>query len=183
MRRALAFAALSLVALSASASAQRGRTVTMTPANPSPEIGVDAGITFGLDSPNTTSIDIPAQRIRIGFFMSPQLSIEPSLGLTSLSGGGERFTAYSIGLGALYHFQPSRMMNQFYARPFIDFNGVSVSGAGSESGFTFGGGVGVKVPMRDRIAGRLEANFARTSMDAGSSNAIGLLAGLSFYTR
>src|SRR3954463_7384156 len=132
MRRILSLAALSVLALSASASAQRSSMM-----NPSPVIGIDAGITFGLSDPNITTIAIPAQQIRIGFFVSPALSIEPTFGLQSISGGGETFTAYNIGAGALYHFSPSRTANQFYIRPFISVIGTSGGGA-SDSQALFG---------------------------------------------
>ena len=180
MRRVLSIAALSILALSASASAQRS---SATMANPSPEIGMDAGISFGLGTPSTTVISIPVQQIRMGFFVSPALSIEPSLGLTSFSGGGT-FTLYNIGAGVLYHFSPRRAANQFYVRPFL--NVVGASGGGTSNSTTiFGLGGGLKVPLRDRIASRFEANFAHQGAQGGTpaENAIGLLAGLSFYTR
>lgn len=176
MRRILSLAALSILALSASASAQRSSS---SMSNPSPEIGMDAGITFGSGSASGTMIDIPAQRIRMGFFLSPALSIEPTFGLTSVSGGGTTITGYAIGVGALYHFQPSRAANQFYIRPFVDIQGASVSGGGSNSTAFFGVGGGLKIPLRDRIASRFEANFEH----GDGADYFGLLAGLSFYTR
>jgi hypothetical protein len=174
MRRVLSLAALSILALSASASAQRSSSM----ASPSPEIGIDAGISFGLGTPQITTISIPAQSIRMGFFVSPVLSIEPTLGLTSMSGDLGSATVYNIGVGALYHFAASRAVNQFYVRPFLNIVGVS-GDAGSDSQAAFGVGGGLKMPLRDRIATRFEANFQHTD----GSDAIGLLAGLSFYTR
>ena len=182
MRRVLSVAALSILAWSASASAQRSSAGM---ADPSPEIGMDAGISFGLGTPSTTVISIPVQQIRMGFFVSPVLSIEPSLGLTSFSGGGGgSFTVYNIGAGVLYHFSRSRAANQFYARPFLNLVGASGGGT-STSTTVFGIGGGLKVPLRDRIATRFEANFARQSARTGvpAESLIGLLAGLSFYTR
>src|SRR4051812_24039495 len=167
MRRLLSLAALSILAVSASASAQRSGSMS----NPSPEIGLDAAITFGLGDANGTTIAIPAQSLRMGFFVSPQLSIEPSFGLTSLSGGGTTVTTYQVGVGALYHFSPSRAANQFYVRPFIDIVGASVTGGGSDSQALFGVGGGIKIPLRDRIASRFEANFQHTD----GADAIGLL--------
>jgi hypothetical protein len=174
MRRILSFAALSILALSAPASAQRGSSMS----SPSPELGMDAGITFNLTSPTSTTISIPAQQIRMGFFVSPALSIEPTLGLMSTSGGGTTVTVYNVGVGALYHFSPSRAANQFYVRPFLNIAGFSGGGT-SDSQAVFGVGGGLKIPLRDRIASRFEANFAHTD----GNDAIGLLAGLSFYTR
>jgi hypothetical protein len=174
MRRTLSLAALSILALSASASAQRGSSNY----SPSPEIGMDAAVTFGLGNGGGTLIDIPAKAVRIGFFVSPILSIEPMFGLTSASGGGTTVTTYTIGAGALYHFSTSRAANQFYVRPFIEIAGFSGGGT-SDSQALFGIGGGLKIPLRDRIASRFEANFSHTD----GSDMIGLLAGLSFYTR
>jgi hypothetical protein len=174
MRGLVSLAALSVLALSASASAQR----SSYSANPSPEIGMDAGITFGLGTPSITTIEIPAQQIRMGFFMSSALSIEPTFGLVSVSGGGVSATAYNIGAGLLYHFSTSRAANQFYVRPFVNVVGSSGGGSSSSTAY-FGVGGGLKVPLRDRIASRFEANFQH----GNGNNAIGLLAGLSFYTR
>ena len=171
MRRRLSLAALSILTLGASASAQRS-------ANPSPEIGMDAGISFGLGNGGGTLVDIPVQQIRMGFFVSPALSIEPTFGLHRESGGGATVTVYNIGAGALYHFSPSRAANQFYIRPFIQIAGFSGGGV-SDSQARFGVGGGLKIPLRDRIASRFEANFAHTD----GSDMLGLLAGLSFYTR
>ena len=186
MRRVLSFAALSLIAIASTASAQRTtRSSSMASANPSPEIGVDGALIFGLDDPNTTTLSLPVQRIRVGFFLSPTISIEPTFGLTTISGGGDRMTTYTIGTGLLWHFAPSRAANQLYVRPFLDFNGASLSGAGSDNSVTFGAGFGIKHPIRDRFNTRLEGLFGHTGEHSGvpSSNELGILFGFSVYTR
>lgn len=183
MRRVLSFAALSLIAIASTATAQRStRGSTTTSVNPSPELGVDAGLQFTLDDPKTTSFQIPIQGIRMGFFMSPAISIEPSLRFNhvSISGGGS-VTDYGIGVGLLYHFSTSRLANQMYVRPFIGLDGVS-GGGNSDSAFSFGAGFGVKVPVGSRFASRWEANIATASNNGVSRTAIGLLGGLSVYT-
>lgn len=182
MRRVLSFAALSLIALASTASAQRTTRSSMASANPSPELGVDAGLQFTLDDPKTTSFQIPIQGIRMGFYLSPAISLEPSLRLNYTSFDGGHITTYGVGLGMLYHFSTSRAANQLYVRPFIGLDGISGDG-GSDSAFSFGAGFGVKVPMGNRFATRWEANFSHASNDGATQNAIGLLAGLSVYTR
>lgn len=179
MRRVLSFAALSLIAIASTASAQRTTRGSTMSANPSPELGVDAGLTFTLDDPRITAFQIPIQGVRMGFYVSPALSIEPSIRLNtvSVSGGGSD-TDYHIGLGLLYHFSTSRAANQMYVRPFVGFSDDS----GLDSGFSVGAGFGVKVPVGTRFASRFEANLAHFSNDGNSWNAIGLLAGLSVYT-
>lgn len=175
MRRVLSSAALAIFALSAPVSAQRA---TAGSASASPEVGMDAAVSFDLGTNGNTSFDIPAQRIRMGFFVSPELSIEPTLGLHRVSGTGS-VSYYEIGAGVLYHFSTSRAARQFYARPFLEVQGISVGGGTSNSNTLFGIGGGMKVPLRDRIASRFEANFAH----GNGRDFVGLLAGLSFYTR
>ena len=180
MRRVLSLAALSILALSTTASAQRSGS---TSTSPSPEIGMDAGIGFNMTTPSTTVIQIPVQQIRMGFYISPVMSIEPTLGLVSFSGSGlPSTTVYSVGAGLLYHFSPNRAANQFYVRPFL---GIDGSSGGGGSTVSFGVGGGIKMPIQDRLSSRFEANFAHAGGQNGGpgSDAIGLLAGLSFYLR
>jgi hypothetical protein len=185
MRRIFSLAALSLLALTSTASAQRSTRSGggSSSANPSPELGVDAGVTFTLDDPKVTTFSVPIQSVRAGFFLSPEISLEPSLAFQSLSvSGGSSGSAYAIGLGLLYHFSTSRAANQMYVRPFIGLDGTSGGGSSTNS-FSFGGGFGVKVPVGTRFATRFEGNLAHRSDSGVSQNAIGLLAGLSVYTR
>lgn len=181
MRRVLSFVALSLMAIASTAGAQRSTRGSMASANPSPEFGVDAGLQFTLDDPKTTSFQIPIQGIRMGFYVSPAISIEPSLRLNYTSFDGGHITSYGLGLGMLYHFSTSRLANQLYVRPFVGLDGISSDG-GSDSAFSFGAGFGVKMPIGNRFASRFEANFSHASNDGATQNALGLLAGLSVYT-
>jgi outer membrane protein with beta-barrel domain len=182
MRRVLSFAAFALLAIASTASAQRTNRGRSTLENPSPELGVDAGLMFTLDDPKVTVFSLPIQGIRAGFFVSPAVEIEPSLRLNSVSvSGGGSETDYGVAVGLLYHFSTSRAANQLYVRPFIGVDGTS-GGGQSSSVFDFGGGFGVKVPVGDRFASRFEANLTHSSQNGISQNAIGLLAGLSVYT-
>jgi hypothetical protein len=188
MRRILPFAALSLLALSQTATAQRS-TSTSNNNNPPIELGVDAGFDTQLSGGvnKRTAFQVPIQQLRAGFFLSPEVSIEPMLSLTtgSVSGpGGGSFTSYGIGTGLLWHFSESRAANQLYVRPFIGFEGASCSGCPSTSAFTFGGGFGVKMPMANRFATRLEANLAQTQAhnNIPTQSELGILFGLSVYT-
>jgi hypothetical protein len=177
MRRVYALSTVAVLALGAPATAQRATVHTASSVSPSPELGIDAGATFGTGNNSRTVVSIPVQQVRMGFFLSPALSVEPTLRLTSFSGGGApSVTVYDVGAGLLYHFSASRLTNQFYVRPFVSVEGSS-GGGGSVTTFGFGGGL--KIPVADRIASRFEANVARTD---GNSTTIGLLAGLSFYT-
>jgi hypothetical protein len=187
MRRILSLAVLSLVAIGSTASAQRSSRGSTNDGNPPVELGVDAGVAIDLSGDQKTTVfQFPIQRLRAGFFLSPTLSLEPSLGLQSfsVSDGGPHGTVYDIGAGLLWHFSPDRTMNQLYLRPFIDLVGSSGSGDDSDSAFSFGGGFGVKIPVANRFATRLEGYLSHTGEHDGidSNNQLGLLFGLSVYT-
>jgi outer membrane protein with beta-barrel domain len=182
MKRILFFGALALCAVASSAEAQRSSRRGST----SVELGIDGGVMFGLDDPATTVISLPVQDFRVGFLVSPTWELEPRFNLTSIHGGGISATSYSFEAGVLYQPGGDRVGKGLYGRPFLGFTGVSASGSGV-SGSTnngFGGvGVGLKLPWNDRrLATRMEANYTHGFGDGGG-NAIGVLIGLSFFTR
>lgn len=155
------------------------------------ELGIDAAVTIGLGDNSVTVVDIPAQAFRIGFFVDDRMSLEPKVGLTTISGRGDTFTSYIAELGLLFHFYRPRVRpdpypyprpaSAFYVRPFVGIVGASGGDDSVTDGF-LGAGLGMKVPLINRLASRFEANFAHRFGDR-SSNQIGLLAGLSFFTR
>lgn len=154
--------------------------------SPTPiELGIDAGVTIGLGDDAITVISIPAQALRAGFPIGLRTSLEPKLGMTIRTGNGDTFTIYQAEVGLLYHLGTSRYPGAYhraglYVRPFLGIAGVS--GNGSDSNGYVGAGVGYKMPLLSRLSARYEANFSHQFGD-GDGNAIGLLAGLSFFTR
>jgi hypothetical protein len=182
-RSVLATAAFLTCLAVPAAYAQNGTTTVPTTRNPI-EIGIDAGAMFGLDDPHVTTITIPGQQIRVGFPVSPRLSLEPVFGLNYIHASGESQTSYRALLGMLYHLSTDRRANQLYVRPFVGFVGNSANGDNTTQA-ALGAGVGIKVPLYPRLGARFEANYTHTFSSGGAddSNAIGLLAGLSFYTR
>jgi hypothetical protein len=159
------------------------------------ELGVDAGVSIGFGDNSVTVISIPVQAFRIGFFVDDKVSIEPKFGLTTITGNGDTFTSYAAELGLLYHFYRERERDvrgrviyggpgprsSFYVRPFVGIVGSNGPG-GDDSDAVLGIGVGMKVPLVNRLAARFEANFAHQFGDP-DFNQLGLLAGLSFFTR
>jgi hypothetical protein len=181
LTRALATSA-SLVIAASSAAAQATGT---TPVHPI-EFGIDAGVLFGLDSPSSTTITIPAQSVRVGFFVNDRFSLEPAFGLTSSSSGGTNSTSYRLEVGGLWHF--AGIQQGLYVRPFVGFRGNHFSEDNISSSATqalLGVGGGWKYPINRRVSARFEANYEHDfdGGDSGSSNGIGLRAGLSFFTR
>jgi hypothetical protein len=179
MRKTLALATLvALFTAAGTASAQRS--------GPDPlELGIDAGINIGLGDNAVTTIDIPVSAARIGFPIGLRTSLEPKLRLNVVTGDGDTFTSYRGELGLLYHLGSGRYPGAYhraglYVRPFLGI--VGHSNGNSDSDGLLGIGLGLKQPIVSRLSSRFEANFAHRFGDGGS-NELGLLAGLSFFTR
>jgi hypothetical protein len=180
MKRLVVLGVTALALTAPAASAQRGSRGSSGPV----ELGIDAGVTFGLDAPRLTVVALPAQDFRLGYFLNDKLEIEPRFSLNSLHSAGATLTTYAFELGLLLMPSGDRIGNGFYLRPFLGVAGISVSGGGgsNNSGYA-GAGFGLKIPFADRrLATRLEANYAH-GFSNGGSNQIGLALGLSFFTR
>lgn len=144
------------------------------------ELGADAGLSFGLDDPNVTQLQIPLQSIRAGIHVSPALSIEPFFGYNYLKVDGiDAISQYQFGVGALYHFSQDRTRSQLYLRPSLAIVGVSAGGT-SDSEAGIGVGIGMKWPkMGGRMALRGEAGIFAIN----DNTSINALFGVSFFTR
>ena len=97
--RHFAFAVSAVLVLSSPALAQKQNPI---------EFGIDGALTYGLDSPHVTEVSIPIQRLRVGFFVSPAVSIEPSAALSRNSESGSSATILDLGVGALFHLSTVR---------------------------------------------------------------------------
>jgi hypothetical protein len=175
LKRCCAAVAAVLVLLAAPARAQ-GHPV---------ELGIDAGGTLDLSGSNAVVVGLPVQDFRAGFYLSERVSIEPRVALNYLDGdGGDAIVAGTVQLGPVLHFTPDRGRAQAYVRPYGGLNFIKVGGE-SDAQVALGGALGVKVPMGERLATRIEGSFTHgfDSSSSGGGNALGLTAGLSFYTR
>jgi hypothetical protein len=148
------------------------------------ELGIDGGVLFGLDAPRATAVILPLQDFRIGFLVTDKLELEPRFNFIAAHTAGFTATSYTLEFGVVYQPSGDRVGNGFYGRPFFGIDGSSVSGGGGSSSTGFAGlGFGLKIPFSDRrLATRMEANYAHAFGNAGG-NQIGLLLGLSFFTR
>jgi len=185
---ALAVLALSVFGASVASAQRRPAQRASSSAQGYWEIGAEAALTFGLDDPKTTSLQIPVGIVRAGYFMAPEWSIEPffSFDYVNVDGGGSG-TDYTLGVGVPYHLSPSRTESQLYVRPFLAIIGFSVNPdvgpSTSDSDVALGAGIGMKWPkLNGRMAWRGELNFAHLFSDPGQSS-IGALFGISFFTR
>ena len=69
------------------------------------ELGTDLGVSFDFGGGSTlTTVSIPTSTLRVGFWMSDRVSVEPNAGLTWLHLSGESLTTIDAALALLYHF-------------------------------------------------------------------------------
>ncbi|MGD2216004.1 MAG: outer membrane beta-barrel protein [Gemmatimonadales bacterium] len=122
------------------------------------EFGIDGGITYsmlqdmdGMEFDDELSFDIPFSTLRVGFFVSDNISVEPQVQFSFFDPGGDSDTQMQLGLLAavLYHFQPDMMETQFFVRGGGAFFMYDFGGDVDDTLFGFGGGAGVKVPIAD----------------------------------
>jgi hypothetical protein len=182
----VAFATLALAPCLAVPIAAQDSTTTVAGPNIQ-EFGIDAGMTVGLGSVSSFQLTVPAARARIGFFLpkSSRWELEPAASLSYIAVKNARGSlTYDVEAGLLYHLNPAYNVVKGtatvpYVRPFIGVNGVA-GGGGSNADFSAGAGLGVKIPWREMIAFRLEANAGY-----GFSNdafRLGAFAGVSVFT-
>jgi len=149
------------------------------------ELGVDGGFGFKVNSPTVMTIGLPMASLRVGFFASDQVSIEPAVNFSYLK-VQDYDAVYTLGaeLGALYHFSKDAAKSRVFLHPLA---GITVVGGGGESEDQFhaGLGFGVKAPILTRLAFRLEAqyNHGFSTSTVSASEQIALLFGLSFFTK
>lgn len=177
MKKIVVLGAIALALSATAANAQRARS-----GGGPVELGIDGGITFGLDDPNTTIVALPVQSFRLGYFLNEKAEIEPRFNLNSAHGGGFSVTTYTFELGLLLIPKGDRVGKGLYVRPFLGVVGLSGDVGDDNSGYA-GAGVGLKIPFADRrLAWRSEANFAH-GFSNGGSNQLGLSTGFSWFTR
>lgn len=128
-------------------------------------------------------VDLPVQSFRVGIFATDAVEIEPAIGMTLVSQSGETADAVDLGLSVL-----CRLSSGGGATPFFSAGGgiqVFDYGSGSKSQGRLSGGIGVKVPIADRSAFRLQGVVTRNldNSDFLGSWDLGIRFGYSFFTR
>lgn len=148
------------------------------------ELGLDAGVSIGFDAPRVTIVSLPVPAVRLGFYMSDRVSIEPKAGFQSVHDDAGTLSQYSAEIGLLYHFENMPVGRGVYARPFAGLIGTSGGGSSDTQTF-FGGGLGLKQPFANRFASRLEVNYSHMTAPRGGSaaNSLGVLFGISVFSR
>ncbi len=135
------------------------------------EIGVDGGFVFQLDSPKTTTFNIPFQSVRFGTHLNEKLSFEVRFGTSIVKVEGfDAITQISISASPLFYFGPSgsyvrenlRSVNtksRAYFRPLAALffaEVVPISGTQVSLGAAIGGAI----PLTEHFGVRVEGLFA-----------------------
>jgi hypothetical protein len=153
------------------------------------ELGFDAALTYETTKElKATTLTLPVPRVRIGFFVSQVLSLEPAVALQYIrtkvenplpgTDGIISGTSYDAAVGALFHFVTDRARTQPFIRPFAGVRGYN-SGGVSNSYAAYGAGVGAKIPVANRLSTRFELGFERI---AENDHQLYASFGLSFFT-
>ncbi len=123
------------------------------------ELGLDAGFSYKANSPTVFAAAVPVQSFRVGFFASDVVSVEPRLSWNLLKlEGASSLNTLSGELGVLVHFSRDRERPQGYFRPLAAADLIT-GGGETVSQFSVGGALGVKLPVKNRFAVRLEGGF------------------------
>lgn len=119
--------------------------------------------------------------VGVGFYLSPSLSIEPTVAFSTLSGGGTTLTIFSVGAAVPFYFAKGWGRKGPYIAPRFTYNSISGSGS-SASQVAAGAGIGTKVALNEMAALRLQANFDYGfEGDFQSTTSFGALIGLSVF--
>ncbi len=122
---------------------------------------------------------------RVGFFISPSISIEPSFAffVFDQEGPDNAVRVLGLGLAALIHLSNDPTAAQFYVRPYVGLDNTKSGSSDSRNQFSAGGGVGVKLPVVDHFKVRLEAGyvhgFENTGDGVSGQDVLALLVGFS----
>ena len=164
------------------------------------ELGIDASINRSISDPSATTVLLPTgplggalitganKSFRVGFFLSPTVSIEPAVSFILIDPEGEGSSrVLGLGLGALFHFSGDPAGTQGYVRPFVGFDQFKSSGSDAENIISVGAGIGVKLPVAKQLKARLEVayvhGFENSDAFIPAQDIISFLFGFSFYTK
>jgi hypothetical protein len=144
------------------------------------ELGVDGRVAYRATTPSSTTVNLPVDRMRVGYFLSPNFSFEPSLSYSSSSSNGSHSSRTTLGFAIVPQFAQLGAA-KVYARPFVEYGFLRSTSQGQRTTSqvsSVGGGIGVRVPLANRLMWRLEAAYESST---GQSQFMGLF-GLSFFT-
>jgi len=129
----------------------------------------------------------PQGGVRVGFFLSDALALEPTVSFQLISYGGGDFsdgdteTALGTSVKLLYHFGVDPDATRIYLGAGPTFTWLDLGDSNTQFGLT--GEFGAKLPIASRVGARLAAGYMHgfENDDFGSRNVIYGTAGLSVF--
>jgi hypothetical protein len=188
MRLKLAGSALALLSLAVAAApvaAQLNRGL---------ELGMDAGFfhymysySNGTGPSSSNVLAFPVSEVRLAFPSSGPFEIETAANFGYSSAAGRSQTSVSADGGLLVELSHDPKASQWFLRPALGLDHFSSGGSGTNSTsdrYRISAGIGNRMPLTDRISARYELRYSYMPKYGNTtSNAIGLLAGISVFTR
>jgi hypothetical protein len=160
------------------------------------EIGADNAIGYSitgelgtLEVPDAFFVSLPMTMWRFGFHVNETWSIEPGLGFTFVSLSDDAGSVWELSptVNVLYNLPSGLFFNAGAGLDIISVDPGGTADSETTTIFGFGGGVGYRVWVVDRLAIRLAANglYTLESEDDGVPSSIDIvgLFGFSFYTQ
>lgn len=163
---------------------------TNVPAQDNPiEFGIDGGVSLTFidkTEGNAKSIQIPLQRMRVGFFTSESFALETSAAISVIDVGSNTVTQIEIGLAAHSHFSKKHNETRPFFGPVGGFRLINFgSGGGSIKRLGIGSELGVKFPLSHQLAARIgliAMRWFETDRLLGITQ-VSVSVGLSFLTK
>lgn len=138
------------------------------------EFGIDAGFNVAYvddEDDSILSVGLPSaefgsllQGLRVARFLTPEVELETTVGFSYLGEGGFSLWRLGIGVDGIYNLVAGEDPGSTRPVPFLRAGGlINVYGQeeASESQLGLGAGAGVRFPLGNRFALRVEAGGAR----------------------
>ncbi len=131
----------------------------------STEVGITSGLSVftasGSDAVTIFSVPgngfvLPTSNLYVTAFATPNLAIEPQLGILVVSGGGDTDWLASVGGQVAYHTRGGAISS-----PYIGGNAAWIRDPGEDSNYALGGVIGYRAILPPGLAVRVEAGYRR----------------------
>jgi hypothetical protein len=154
------------------------------------EIGADAAFQHSENKqPDGITISqnifsLPLSSLRVAFPTSGAFEPEIAASLTYATAAGRSTSNFAGDLGLLTELSHDPSGPRWFVRPAIGWQRSATTNLRTFSRATIGAGIGVRLAITERVAMRYEARYTHLTEEQGfSGNVLGLLAGMSVFTR